>query len=179
MVGLFYPILFGLGLSVFLCIASARTFAVARRSNSMELLMTTPLGVDGVIEGHLAGLRKIFFLPSLIILATFAVYLLIAHVPQIFGETDRVGEPSGFDFYWLAGFALLLVATPWIGMWMGLRAKTPARAVVATLTLVLIVPRLGFCWMIDPFYFIAMWFIAQRRVRAGFQQLISERFTTG
>jgi hypothetical protein len=168
-ISLFYSFLFSAGLVIILCIASARTFAVARQSNSMELLITTPLGVEGMIEGHMAALKKMFFVPGLIMIITFAVYLAL-HRP----DTGPM-EPAGWEWYVLVGFAVLLLATPWIGMWMGLRCKTPARAILSTLALVLILPRFGGCIMIDPFYFVILWIIARRQVYANFRKLISQK----
>lgn len=168
-ISLFYSFLFSAGLVIFLCIASARTFAVARQSNSMELLITTPLGIEGMIEGHMAALKKMFFVPSLIMVITFAVYLALRHPDT--GPMD----PAGWEWYVLAGFGVLLLATPWIGMWMGLRCKTPARAILSTLLLVLILPRFGGCIMIDPFYFVIIWIIARRQVYSNFRKLISQK----
>jgi hypothetical protein len=162
-ISLFYSFLFSAGLVIFLCIASARTFAVARQSNSVELLITTPIGVDGMIEGHMAALKKMFFIPSVIMIVTFGAYLILHRIDL------------GAQWYVLAGFTLLLLATPWIGMWMGLRCKTPARAILSTIALVLILPRFGGCILIDPFYFIIIWFVAREQVHSKFRQLIEQR----
>jgi hypothetical protein len=172
-ISLFYSFLFSGGLILFLCIASARTFAVARKSNSIELLITTPLGAEGMIEGHMAALKKMFFAPSAIMIVTFAIYLIFHEV-----TLNDIGGPfeyPGFAWYTLVGFALLLLTTPWIGMWMGLRCKTPARAILATIFLVAILPRFGFCILIDPFYFVIIWAIARNRVYRNFRQLIAQK----
>lgn len=172
-ISLFYSFLFSAGLLIFMCIASSRTFAVARQSNSMELLITTPLGVEGMIKGHVAALQKIFFIPSVIMVATFTVYLAIGTIRnEIIYRRFNLTSSAGFAWYSLVGFALALLATPWIGMWMGLRCKTPARAALATITLVLILPRFGGCILIDPFYFVIAWAVARDRVYSDFHQLI-------
>jgi hypothetical protein len=171
-IGLFYAFVFSFGLIVMLCIASARTFAVARQSSSMELLVTTPLGVEGVIAGHLAALRKIFLWPGVIMVATFALFLLRQRFASGLGAYDRWRpREGGLEWYALSGFALLLLATPWIGMWMGLRSKTPTRAVLATLGLVLILPRFGGCMLIDAIYFALLWLFARDRVYDQFRKI--------
>jgi hypothetical protein len=170
-ISLFYSLMYSAGLVVFLCIASARTFAVARQSNSIELLVTTPLGVEGMIKGHIHALQKMFFTPGAIMVATYATFLFI----RTFRPNDSMPMFSGLGFAWyaLTGFTLLLLATPWIGMWMGLRCKTPARAILATIALVAIVPRIGGCFLLDPFYFIAFWAFARDIVYSKFSDMVS------
>jgi hypothetical protein len=175
-ISLFYSFLFSAGLVIFLCIASARTFAVARQSNSIELLITTPLGVEGMIEGHIAALKKMFFVPGAVMVGTFAAYLIIQTIWKgAIYERFEITSRAGFGWYGLIGFTLLLLAAPWIGMWMGLRCKTPARAILSTIALVLILPRFGGCIMIDPFYFVILWAIARRQVYTSFNKLISQK----
>jgi hypothetical protein len=168
-ISLFYSFLFSAGLVIFLCIASARTFAVARQSNSMELLITTPVGVEGMIQGHMAALSKMFAVPGAIMVLTFLVYLLFHDLDSGPFRSD------GFGWYLLVGFAMLLFATPWIGMWMGLRCKTPARAILATIALVVILPRFGGCIGIDAFYFVIAWVVARHQVHSKFRQLLSHK----
>jgi hypothetical protein len=172
-ISLFYSFLFSAGLIIFLCIASARTFAAARRSNSIELLITTPVGAEGMIEGHMAALKKMFFIPGAIMVATFTIYLIVLTYRGDFDFARVALRELGFAWYGLVGFTLLLLATPWIGMWMGLRCKTPARAILATMFLVIILPRFGGCMMIDPFYFVIMWIVARHKVHHNFRQLVS------
>jgi hypothetical protein len=175
-IGPLYAAVYSFGLSVVLCIASARTFATARQSNSMELLVTTPLGVEGVIEGHMRALRKMFLWPGVIMVGTFALLLLDQKYGAGFSGNDTWNpEGNAFNWYVLSGFALLLLATPWIGMWMGLRSKTPARAVLATLSIVLILPRLGGCILIDAIYFALLCVFARDRVYDEFRKMIPGR----
>lgn len=154
-VGLFYLGLFTVGLVVFLCVTAARSFAVAKQTNSLELIATTPLGWKGMIDGHLAALKRIFLGPAVILILAFGFC----------GMKDRAPEP--LIIYWMIGGALLFFATPWIGMWMGLKCKTPLRAIMATIGLVVLVPRLG-CVFADLPYFTVMLIIARRLVRRHF-----------
>lgn len=174
--GLFYPIMFCLVLILLICIASARTFAAARQCNSLELLMTTPLGVRAIVKGHLAGLRQMFLMPSLIMIGAFAMSFLINTFSN--AARDDFAFPSvkgAFAWYVLAAFALLLLATPWVGMWMGLVCKTPARAMLATVALVMILPRFAGCVMIDPIYFPLLLVIARKCVYANFRRIVAPR----
>jgi hypothetical protein len=127
-----------------------------------------------LIEGHLAALRKMFLWPAVIMFGTFFLYLVHHAFSTDLKSHDLFGRRSaGMEWYLFAGFTLLLLATPWIGMWMGLLSKTPARAVLATLGLVLILPRFGGCMMIDAIYFAVLWLFARQRVYQKFRQLIA------
>jgi hypothetical protein len=153
-VGIFYTVLLTIGLAIFLCVASARPLAVAREGNSLELIATTPLGFEGMIKGNIRAIRRIFLWPALIVIGTFGYFA--------FNEL-RVSFDSIIAFYFLSGLALFFLATPWIGMWMGLKCKTPLRAVLATLALVALVPRIG-CVFADAPYFLVLLFVARNQV---------------
>ena len=157
-VGLFYLGLFTIGLVIFLCVTAARSFAVARQTNSLELIATTPLGWNGMIDGHLSALRRIFFWPAVISVLAFGFCGL------------KEGPPGALVIYWMIGGTLLFCTTPWLGMWMGLKCKTPLRAVMSTIALVLLVPRLG-CVFADLPYFATMLIVARRQVRAHFGRI--------
>lgn len=153
-VGIFYTVLLTIGLSIFLCVASARPMAVARESNSLELIATTPLGVDGMIKGNIRAVRRIFLWPALIVVGTFGYFAF---------KELRLAPDSIIALYFLSGLTLFFLATPWIGMWMGLKCKSPLRAVLATLALVALVPRIG-CAFADAPYFLVMLFLARSQV---------------
>jgi hypothetical protein len=154
-IGMFYLGLFTVGLIIFLCVTSARSFAFARQTNSLELIATTPLGWNGMIEGHFAALRRIFLWPGVISILAFGFC----------GLKDQAPKP--LVVYWMMGGTLLFFATPWIGMWMGLKCKTPLRAVMSTIALVVLTPRLG-CIFADLPYFAVMLIVGQRQVRKFF-----------
>jgi hypothetical protein len=148
-------------LALALSVASARTLAVARQSNALELIITTPLGEEGLIDGHYRALRRLFIGPILIVLVAF------------FAIAVDKSRHSLFPFYLLAGYVALLLATPWIGMWMGLRSRTPTRAIIAALFYVIILPRVGFCVGIDAPYFLVLGAFAHHQVRNSLRKLIA------
>jgi hypothetical protein len=156
----------GFGCGIFaLCISSTRLIASLQQSGALELLLTTPMGERGLIDGHRRGLRKIFRWP-------FVVGYCV-----LFGTAMRQNPDDRFIvFYILAGVILLAWATPWIGILVGLKAKNPRRAVLWTIFLVMALPRLGFCFLADPVYFLIFGVIARIYVRRNVRRLAAERF---
>jgi hypothetical protein len=168
-IGVFYLGLLTFALALYLCIAAARPFAVARQCNSVELIATTPIGYRGMIAGHLSALKKVFLWPALIVCSTFAGLLMVERF-------QNRGFSLPFFSYFLIGVILLFAVTPWVGMWMGLKAKTPTRAVLGTITLVFLVPRIGVCALDAPYFFV-LGLVAHHAVQANFQKVFSERYS--
>jgi hypothetical protein len=161
--GIVFSILFLLALIAFLCVAASRPVANARKAHVLELLITTPLGAQGVVDGHMRALRRVFLLPGVIVcVVSFFIVLWQARF-------------NLWNYYVLGGLIGLFVATPWIGMWMGLLCRTPARAVVATLVLVGLLPRLGGCLMIDLIYFIVLGLMAYHQVTRNMSGILAGR----
>jgi ABC-type transport system involved in multi-copper enzyme maturation permease subunit len=106
-----------------------------RRMGAMELILTTPLEERGIIRGHWLALRRQFLL-SVVVFGLFEFWVL--------------GRALGWE---MAGVAvgvlgLDLMALAWVGMWLGMSARGPNRAVVRTLGLVLLLPwGLWAAWM--------------------------------
>jgi hypothetical protein len=156
----------GFGSLIFsLCVTSTRVVARLQQSGALELLLTTPLGERGVIEGHRAGLRKMFRWPFV---TGYCVLLIFALQQE---PDDRFG-----CLYILSGLILLAWATPWIGTMVALKSKNPRRAVLWTVLLVLVLPRFGFCFLADPFYFAILGIAARIYLRRHFRRLAAERF---
>jgi ABC-type transport system involved in cytochrome c biogenesis permease component len=98
-----------------------------RRSGALELLLSTPLNEREVVRGQWVALRRQFLGPVLVFLAL--EFLLL-----------RESQPV---FWLLANLPLHLVeflALGWVGMWLGLTWRSVSRAILGTLSLVLVVP---------------------------------------
>jgi hypothetical protein len=116
---------------------ASHVFASDRLSGTLELLLSTPLQTREVAAGMLSAFRRRFAGPlaALLILdAALAVKML------------SVGDWAA-AFATGAGAAMLLADSYclcWVGLWRGLTARDPVRAIVATLWRVLVLPWIFF-----------------------------------
>lgn len=171
-IGLLYMALLAVGLAIFLCVASSRPLAVARHSGAFELILTTPLGAKGVLNGHRAALKRLFFWPCLIVVAGAAMAFFKAAQLDSFGRGT-----TWICLYALLGFTAFLIAAPWIGMWRGLRSKSVAGAISSTIFLTLMLPRLGACFWIDPVYFTLFGIWAWGRVHVLMEEMVNPQWS--
>jgi hypothetical protein len=161
--GLVLAIIAALSLALWICVASTRTLALMKQWNLFELLLTSPLNAAELTRGHLKALQRAFLWPSIVLLGTtFALLIKLANESP--DTSYRIG------FYVSAAAVAALLAAPWIGMWFGLVAKTPARAAILTILTVIFVPRL-FPFPGDILYFILAFPLARTAVRRQFEKL--------
>jgi hypothetical protein len=153
-----------------LAMASARSMTRLKESGALELLLTTPLGVDGILQGHQRALRKIFLWPFLIWIA-----VLICLLARAVDDDERWLLAGYFG----AGIILLGWATPWFAAAAALKTKTAARAAGATIFFTLVLPRLFACFMGDAIYFGVAGPFVRKYVRKNFRRLVAEQFGTG
>lgn len=107
-----------------------------RRTGALELLLSTPLTPDRIIQGHLVGLRRLFSSSVLMVLAASCLLCL---------ATLRRSYVDGGE--WLLTFSvglglflLDLWTIAWVGMWQGARSHRYVRAYGLTIGLVLLLP---------------------------------------
>jgi hypothetical protein len=171
-------------LAMWIASEACHQFAMARDSGALELLLCTPLTTKQIVQGHVLGLRRIYFRPVVALLSINAgvlvvnLGLLLAH--------DKAGD--ALATFGLVGFQLLvsvtdLFAVAHFGIWMGLSQKTPAKAVTKTVLYVLLLPALGLCsayFYIWPLIGVAknLMFInyAQEKMRKRFRFIVTERY---
>jgi hypothetical protein len=138
---------------------SSRFFVNVRRSGELELLMTTPLGVEAIVSEQWNVLKRFFVWPVVVMQAPM--------LPQILAGSTALGV--AFPPSWQAQvtvFKLLVIANTflgacslcWLGLWMGLQARTQAGAIVWTVSLSkglpllvgLVCPVLGTMFLVSP-----------------------------
>jgi ABC-type transport system involved in multi-copper enzyme maturation permease subunit len=161
---------------------ATRPLAEERKAGTLELLLSTPLGVRDIVSGQRLALMRQFLGPVLTALFVECLFLL-----AILRENFSEGERSFTTSLWVAGMLMLvadLVALYWVGMWQGLTAKNPARAASGSLSRVLIVPWLLIALVMllvvlasmsgvrepDPSwkFFLGLWFVLGLLVDFGF-----------
>ncbi len=122
---------------------ASRFFVGVRRTGELELLMTTPLGVETIVSEQWNVLKRFFALPVVVMQAPM--------LPQILASASSLG--NGMPASWQSQVMLykLLIVTNtfvgacalcWLGLWFGLRARTQAGAIVWTVSLAKGIPCL-------------------------------------
>jgi ABC-type transport system involved in multi-copper enzyme maturation permease subunit len=122
---------------------ASRFFINVRRTGELELLMTTPLGVETIISEQWNVLKRFFALPVLVMQAPMIPQLL-AGAPGF--STISAGSVQSqlmlFKLLVIANTFLGSCALCWLGLWFGLRARTQAGAIVWTVSLAKGLPSL-------------------------------------
>lgn len=177
-----------MGLAIWVAFEACSSFAEARSTGAMELLLSTPLHVRQILRGQHLALKELFLLPVLIL---FGVEVALA-AAQIFIWSQSGGGAGGalsvmvvlmlgFCIVW---FALDLFAVAEVGMWFGLRSQKPTQALTKTVLYVLVFPLLlvafPCCWGIAPGLMVAKSVIfftwAQNKLENEFRRAATERF---
>lgn len=181
----FVMFLVHLTVSVSVASEACHMFAGARESGAMELLLCTPMTAKEIVEGHVLGLRKMFYKPVAALVAVESV--LVAGQVYVMGTG---GQPVAVCVIavMLAGLCILaavmdLAAVARYGLWQGLVNRKPAKAVTRTVVWVLLVPLLPvlcsggillpLIWPLKNLMFINY---AREQLRRQFRKAITERY---
>jgi len=174
-----------LTLSVSVASEACHLFAGARDSGAMELLLCTPMTAKEIVEGHVLGLRKMFYKPIAALVAIEGV--LVAGQVYVMGSN---GTPIGVCLLavFLAGLCIMavvmdLTAVAWFGLWQGLVHRKPAKAITRTVVWVLLLPLIPvvcsfgvlfpLIWPLKNLVFINY---AREQLRRQFRAAITERY---
>lgn len=162
-------------LGVWVAVKACFMIADARDSGALNLLLTTPITPQQIVEGHMEAMKRQFLAPFLGLCGAEFVVVALLDVRSTREDT----------FVWLftlflaAITAVQLTSTAWFGLWSGLTTKKPAHAVAKTISYVLILPNVVMpCWCFWPVVSIVKDAIfinyARSRLRQQFRNLISE-----
>ncbi len=124
-------------LKIWIAAEAARRFTEDRSNNTFEALLATPLSARQIIHGQWLALVKQFAGPIALVLAW--EFCMEIHRP----ETYFGWHPVTLG-YWPPMLFLLAdaAALAWAGMWLGLKCRGRIRAILGSLSLVLLVPWL-------------------------------------
>ena len=174
-----------LTLSVSVASEACHLFAGARDSGAMELLLCTPMTAKEVVEGHVLGLRKMFYKPIAALVAIEGV--LVAGQVYVMGAN---GTPLGvcllavlFGGLCIMAVVMDLTAVARFGLWQGLVHCKPAKAITRTVVWVLLLPLIpvvcsfGFLFpLIWPLKNLVFINYAREQLRRQFRAAITERY---
>lgn len=182
----FFPLVINYFVKVFMAWQACHCLAEARANNAMEMLLSTPLSGERILEGQVLALQRTFLKPvvTLLMIEAFGGYAVLAYLSTS-GSGDMAGAVIGVLVVgaFLAGvFGLDIMAVTWVGMWFGLSAKNETQAVFKTVLYVLIIPLffgIFYCFGIP---FLIAWpivctVLAREKLRSQFRRLATQRFS--
>lgn len=149
----FVPLAAG-SLILILPLASQSSYPLsdARRSGAIDLLVSTPLNPSSLIKGQITALLRQFGPPFLILFVAGCASIAIA----IFSSAIHFALIPVF-IYGCVVFAGIVSSVVSMGMWMGLREKTPNSAFFRTLLWGFFIPSiLGNCGVAPLSYLAAL-----------------------
>ena len=111
-----------------------------RQGGELELLLTTPLGADELLRGHLLALKRQLLWPLLAVLGLDLLLLLAGWCWLGLWELLGLWVFLGFETAWLL---MNLYTLTWVGLWQGLKCQTHGQALRRTVVWVLALPWLG------------------------------------
>ncbi|HZO85594.1 MAG TPA: ABC transporter permease subunit [Verrucomicrobiae bacterium] len=124
------------------------TFVDARDSGLLQLLLSTPLKSNDILDGFRAAFKRLFAGPVILLLwiegAIVASFFLLSNQKDdlILGAFMLIGVGA-----MATAFVMDLHAVATFGMWVSLRAKKPSQAFNKTVLMALVMPALigAFC----------------------------------
>jgi len=133
-------------LKIWVGIETGHRLAEDYQAGALELLLSTPLGTRGILQGQFLALRRQFLKPAL---AVIGAELVLALALSRRGRLDD----SRLTAVGLIGIFLLVmdtVAVAWVAMASALTTKTPNQATVQAIWRVLMLPWVlyGVIWVI-------------------------------
>jgi ABC-type Na+ efflux pump permease subunit len=170
-----------LTMAVWVASEACHLFAGARESGMMELLLCTPLSPHHIVEGHILGLRRLFYRPVAALLAIEALLLAAQVFVMGAGGTSLIGcaAVAVAVGLCLAATVLDLIAVARYGLWQGLANRKPAKALTKTVVRVLVLPLAVsfFCMpLLWPVKNLVLISYACEQMRRQFRSLLTERY---
>lgn len=123
---------------------ASRFFVAVRRTGELELLLTTPLGVETLVPEQWNVLKRFFVWPVLVMQAPMLPQILAGLAGSANGASPSWQTSiTLFKLLSLANTFLGAAALCWLGLWFGSRARTQAGAIVWTVSLAKGLPALA------------------------------------
>jgi len=140
---------FGFMIKVAVAAQACRFFADARRSGSLELLLSTPLTSREIVDGQKLALKQLFFWPVICIAALHLTPILKSLTQLGAGNNSLANIPVYFLFGGpineMAKMFADVYALGYLGMWLALTVRQPQHAFALTVLYLLVLPSVFFC----------------------------------
>jgi ABC-type transport system involved in cytochrome c biogenesis permease component len=143
--------LLNIGLKVRIGGWASYRLAEARENGALELILSTPVRIPELVNGHFLGFRRVFGWPTLAVLALLLAFYFLS-LPGFERLAVLFNSEPDSQLFRIRGLMLLTIslafllldalALTWCGIWFGLKSKNPGQARVFTMVLCLVVPLL-------------------------------------
>jgi len=112
---------------------ASRFFVGVRRTGDLELLLTTPVGAENVVQDQWKVLKRLFVWPVLCMQAPMLPQFLVG-ISAMHSDSGHAmrADLTLLKLLTVANTFLGAGALCWLGLWFGLRARTQAGAIVWT-----------------------------------------------
>jgi hypothetical protein len=165
-------------LKMLAAVQACKFFSESKSTGVLELMLCTPLQNADIIRAQWRKLRRLFLVPSFVLLASTLVILALAGAtakPAGIVWKSWVGDPGLPQVCWLGlRMAADMLAVGWLGMSLGLTLKKPILAPGLTILLVLILPSiLSWLDLVADMLFIS-WGTA--RLQKDFRDVLIQRY---
>lgn len=148
-----------------------------RRTGELEILLSTPLRDDQILDAQWICLRRAFLAPLVFLI------VVVLMTPAAMDLLPRFATPSpagggilsamGLWLYQIVTLPLELLAIAWMGAWIGLSSKRPGAAFGRTVLLVIVLPALFFC--LPSFLVAGLWFgYARNRMSLPIRDILQD-----
>lgn len=118
-------------------VTSANTVASERTSQTLEVLLTTPITGRDIVLQKMRAVRRLMYVFLVPFFTLFVTEAWWEHATGSYGYGYGDGKYTLGTFGYLVSSSLsvfiFLPMYSWFGMWMGLRSKTRTRAILGTL----------------------------------------------
>lgn len=137
-------LLIHLVITIWVATEACYSFADARSSGAMELLLSTPLSVRQIVMGQQLALRELFFRPIVVLVAVEIVILTFQCVAlrQAGNSVAGIVALIVFVAFSIGWFLLDTLAVSRVGMWFSLTSSKPTIALTRTILYVIVIPAL-------------------------------------
>lgn len=165
-----YLALAGLFLVMYLASQATVTLALCKRSGALELLLSTPLRPEAIVEGQRMALWKMFGVPFTVLMGGCLIVLAFHAMQSGLGSLQAI---------WMAQYPLAFGVTCGAimntGIWMALKTKTPNRAYFATFALCVVLPYMISCLPV-LLVELVLYFVSRKKAVSEFRRLVVERY---
>ena len=120
--------------------SACRSFPSRRHSGELEILLTTPLDGAAILLGSTTALKHELLRPFLFVAAMDVLLLILGWRKLGIWEGFPFAGAMLLEFLWFIGN---LYSLTWVGLWMGLKTASHAKALGRTLFYILFLPWSG------------------------------------
>jgi hypothetical protein len=117
--------------------SACRSLPSRRQSGELEILLTTPLDGDAILLGSTTAIKRQLLWPFLFVVAVDGLVLLLGWRKLGLWEGFSFAGAMLLEFLWFIGN---LYSLTWVGLCMGLKSSSHAKALGRTLFYILLLP---------------------------------------